>query len=443
MRVLLTGVTGHLGRHVMFEYILRYWDNLDDLELVLLGRGNETANFERRIRSILLDDGLDYLKSCGSRWTTKFRLTKFLRNNIRFIECHLDAPEMGLRAEDRQLLENLSIDQVFHVAALTEFGGTKSAEEKLSLNILQGTKCMLELASSLNIDVFNYISTAYVCGITAGQIMPEPTPQNREFRNLYEGFKVQAEALIPHFERQSGIKCRIFRPSIICGRMMEGTAGTTNKFDVFYGWASFFVKENMKKGNDDRCGSMGTNAPIRISRNPRAGLNIVPVDYCAKLMLAICHANAGSGIFHLTHEQEVPHDQWMPQVMSQLGIKNYLLTESEPTDKSEVEQRYYRTVGKLFQGYFSTESLEFDMSNSRQIRSSVGLNCPALDESGFAQILSFAGSKNFGVPIKNDLQPNIGRKFALACSTIKTLAPWAALKKRQTSHSGIDKNECG
>lgn len=417
MRVLLTGVTGHFGRHVMFEYILRYWDKLDDLELVLLGRGNQTANFEQRISSILLHDGLDYLKSCGSRWTTKYCLTKFLRNNIRFIECHLDAPEMGLQPEDRQLLLNLNIDQVFHVAAMTEFGGTKGAREKLSLNILQGTKCMLELASSLNIGAFNYVSTAYVCGKTAGQVMPEPIPQNREFRNLYEGFKRQAEELIHHYERQTGIKCRIFRPSIICGRMMEGTMGTTNKFDVFYGWASFFVKENMKKRCGDKCGSMRGNAPVRIYCNPRAGLNIVPVDYCAKLMLAICDANTPSGIFHLTHEHEVPHDQWIPQIMSQLGIKNYLLTESEPTGKSEIEQRYYRTVGKLFQGYFSSESLQFDMSNSRKIRSSTGLSCPALDENGFANILAFADTCNFGVPVRNGLRSKSRWLFALFTSS--------------------------
>jgi nucleoside-diphosphate-sugar epimerase len=398
MRILLTGATGHLGRHVLFEYIQQHWDKLETLDIILLGRGDKSTSFEQRMKHILLNDGLDYLKSRGFTWAVKRRLKRFFQRNIRCMECHLEAPEMGLRPTDRQHLLNLKIDEVFHVAAITDFRDSSAVRAALSLNILQGTKRMLELATSLNIGAFNYISTAYVCGTDTGHIRPTPCTQAQNYRNPYEQIKAQAEALLPYFEAQTGLPTRIFRPSTICGRMMEGTLGTTSKFDVFYGWASFFAREIQ------RAPSHGA-APVRIHHNANAGLNIVPVDYCAKLMLAICNANTKGGIFHLAHDQNLPHNQWIGQVMAELNVENTQLTTVEPTDKTLVEQRYYRTVGKLFRGYLLSASLHFDMENTRDICTDAKLACPALDEKGFAALLAYAHAHNFGLPLQKGVKP--------------------------------------
>ena len=50
MKVMLTGATGLLGQHIMFELMAFY---KKDLQLILVGRGKKDISFRQRVETIL------------------------------------------------------------------------------------------------------------------------------------------------------------------------------------------------------------------------------------------------------------------------------------------------------------------------------------------------------------------------------------------------------
>lgn len=395
MRILLTGATGLLGRHVVFELLMQNWQALDTLQIFVLGRGQNELDIRERIENIVLNEGPDYLSRMGTTASIKAKIATFLRHNLIVLESDLSVVGMGLSDFQVRQLRDAQIDEVFHIAGNTDFRDTLKTSAALETNIVQGTLKMLALSKRINAGNFNYVSTAYVCGSDVGVIDPAIVSAPATFRNYYERMKVRAEQSVRAFADETGMVCRIFRPSVICGRMMEGTVGWTSKFDVFYGWASFFLRETRRSGekNNER-------EPVRIMCHPTSGLNIVPVDYCAKLMLAVCRAAPG-GTYHLVNEENVPHTHYIPMLMSAVGFGNFKLVSEEPADRTPLEQQYYRTVGVMFEGYFCADAIHFDTQNTAEIRAAAALDCPVLQPEGFKRLMPFAIEHSFG------LQPNL------------------------------------
>ncbi len=61
MRFLLDGTTGLLGRNLLFEIIKQNLNNLDNIEIIILGKESGGICLECRMDEIILNDGFDYL----------------------------------------------------------------------------------------------------------------------------------------------------------------------------------------------------------------------------------------------------------------------------------------------------------------------------------------------------------------------------------------------
>ena len=152
-------------------------------------------------------------------------------------------------ASDLEKLGAKPIDYFFHIAALTDFRDGPAVIESLWQTNVEGTKQVLSLVSSLSVGEFVYVGSAYSCGLRGGRIPPNCMgPPSSRFRNPYEKSKLEAEMEVRSFAQESGVRCRYFRPSTICGRLMEPPTGCIHKFDVFYAWAAFFLRAKMKAG---------------------------------------------------------------------------------------------------------------------------------------------------------------------------------------------------
>jgi nucleoside-diphosphate-sugar epimerase len=177
---------------------------------------------------------------------------------VRIVACDLETGPLPRLDERHELF--------FHCAATTDLG--VALAEGRRANVF-ATQRALRLAAGMR---FVHFSTAYVCGKRRGLIREDDAAPHA-FHNHYERTKREAEDAV----RTSGLRHTILRPSIIVGRSDDGFVQRTKVlYSVWRMWLSGFIPR----------------API----DPRAWVDIVPVDYVVRAALALAHTD---GTFHI------------------------------------------------------------------------------------------------------------------------------------------------
>ena len=207
------------------------------------------------------------------------------------------------------------------------------------------------------------------------------------------------------------MRCRYFRPSVTCGRLIEAPAGAINKFDVFYGWAAFFsqIKRKKLEGKGIAC-DQPLEMEMRICYNPESGLNIVPADFAAKVMYQVCAQEVSENSFYLVNDKETPHGLYISLMLDAVGISGPRQSDTVPGDMNQLESLYYKTVGKVFTPYITSSSMLFDVSNLRHVLSSAKLACPAIDAKNFSILMEYAKERGFGVENEKNIQEAVSGK---------------------------------
>jgi len=398
VRIAITGATGLLGRNLLFEVIKQNLANLDDLQIFILGRDKESVDIQQRVEEIILNDGIQYL-SLDKKKSEDIK--KYIKTNIKCIDADLDDNKLGMKAEGVKLLKSAPMDFIFHVAALTDFRDTPRVVEALKRTNVQGTQQILQLASTLKVGEFVYVGSAYSCGKVWGDIKPDYTNPNREFRNPYEETKAEAEILVRNFAQKTGVRCRYFRPSTICGRLMEPPLGSINKFDVFYAWGAFFFRLKLKKlKNWTNKYKDSFMLDARICYNLKSGLNIAPADYMAKVIYQTCIQNSPAENYYLVNNQEAPHGLYLEYMLREFNVKGAKVVDKIPENMNETEKFYYKTVGKIFTPYINSEPMLFNTENLKDVLRKAKLKCPQIDEKNLSILVEYAKKYDFGLNIE-------------------------------------------
>ena len=400
MRIVITGATGLIGRNLLFEIIKQNLNRLDDIEIIVLGRNKDGTNIGSRIRNIVLNDGLYYISPTESQRTI---IEEYSKTQIKAIYADLDKDKLSLKQDDFNKLKSSPIDAFFHLAALTDLRYTPGVGEALEKTNVYGTQKILDLVSSLAVKKFFYTGTAYSCGNTTGNVKPNYINSGNKFRNPYERTKLQAEILVRKFSKKTKSKCMYFRPSVTCGRLMELPIGAVSKFDVFYGWAAFFLQiklKNLKKEHDIYKSLVKLELKIRYNMN--SGLNIVPADYAAKVMYQVSMRGDPGESYHLVNNKETPHNLYVPLMLKALNIKGPRQTNNIPKEMNYWERLYYKTAGRSFTPYTISDPMLFDVSNLSNILRNANLKCPPVDVRTFPLLMEYAKAYDFGMNIQNE-----------------------------------------
>ena len=395
----LTGVTGLLGRNVFFEIIKDNLENLNDIEFIILGRSSIKEGLEKRVKDIFFSEGLNYL-SINAKHDIEF--DSFFETNITYVEINLSSLNIISETEQEKLLGK-SINYFFHIAASTEFGDDAKVIETLNQQNVQGTSQILTLCKGLNIEEFCYVSSAYACGKSYGDIAPDYTNINQSFRNHYEKTKLQGEILVKEYQKSTGVRCRIFRPSIIVGKLIENIKGEVSKFDTIYGWAYFFLKWKIKNESNlvDSVYDKNVNVNLRVALNTTTGLNLVPVDFVAKMLYQVCKQDLEGDYFHLVNNQETNNEFAIGKIFELFNISGYELVDSIPENLNPLENFYYKTIGNVFTPYITQKEIKFNTDNLQEISKQQNLYCPEINDNNIQILLDYAKSKNFGVKMEN------------------------------------------
>ena len=396
-RIVITGATGLLGRNLLFEIIKQNLNNLDKLEIFILGRNNDKASIRQRIQQIILKDGLSYIGIPKERYEC---IRNFSETGIKCIDMDLDEYKLKIKPEDLKKLKSEPINLFFHIAALTDFRNTPKVIDALKKTNFEGTKKIIKLISSLKIHEFCYVGSAYSCGETTGDIKPDYINLNQKFRNPYEKIKLESEIIVRDFAKKSGMRCRYFRPSTICGRLIEPPLGSISKFDVFYSWAAFFLYMKLKQLGlsllDDKY-EIPVDFNIHICYSLKSGVNIIPADYAAKVIYQVCTQEDPGGSYHLANNQETPHDLQISTILKAINIKKTKQSDSIPERMNRLESFYYRTMGGIYTPYMTSAPMLFNIQNLDNVLRKSRLNCPPINGKNFSILINYAKQYDFGL----------------------------------------------
>lgn len=393
MRVAITGATGFVGRNLLFEIVRQHLTQLDSLEILVLGRAATAAELFDRVRGMFWEDGFEYVDPPS--W---LHLDRALSRAIRCIPCDLSQRRLDISPGDIAAMARAPIDHVIHAASLTDLSTRKLPGSAVETVNVTGTERLLELLQGCDVGTLSYISTAYACGKVSGAIAPDHANPSGPFRNAYEESKLVSEFLIHEFAERTGVAHKIFRPSIVCGRLLERPTGAVSKFEGMYGWATFFAHEKMKRvGPLERWFEVPVDLPVRLHLRAESGLDIVPVDYVAKIVWGALLTNDPGQHFHVARGREVAHVDYLTWILESLDVVGYQFVAEEPRDKSALEHAYYRGIGRVYTPYGVAEPMLFRTEAQARVEGKVGLTFPPLDRHAFTALMDFARRRDFGL----------------------------------------------
>ncbi len=355
MKILLTGGTGFLGEYLLAE---------------LLERGHSVWSLyrseSRKLDTIRFLSNLGLPRSTGSLHWFKGEM------------LDLDEQWDSLCRQNPELTE---VDNLLHSAASTrlhmdEFG------EPLRTN-LGSARTLLRLVERHPMQV-HMISTAYVCGLTQGSVVPEINHPRGDFVNVYEESKWEAEQLWKG-------KATFLRPSVIVGH------SETGRCTSFTGWYILFQAVTLldRLMKDDTSFNR-MDLQITVPADPLATANIIPVDYVAKAAVALIeNPQNHNKIFHLTHPNPPTHQWTMDYVCRRFNVGGLTFTGSGAPftqPRNRIERMVWRQMQTILL-HFANNPV-FDRANINAALPN--LPAPAIDERLVETLLGYAINRDWG-----------------------------------------------
>lgn len=330
MRIILTGVTGTLGSQVLLELL-----KIEAIEKIfLLIRDKKNISAQERFTNIVKSNIFIDQKALLSNFDEKIKVF----NSEEFF-----SPSEYLSEKDHNYF--------IHSAGYVNLSTDLSQKELIFNENFSFAKKTFEIFHSY-IHKFTYISTAFAIGDIGGII--ENDYHNDMipcYRNAYEESKHKTEKYLLEEASKKDVEVQILRPSIIGGNAINQPLNYISKFMVYYLVGKFFYKNPLLKDNT-----------IRISVNFKAGLNIIPVDYVAKVIAKVFFKDVQQ--LNITQNKCTNLVTGLTRIIETVGFKQFSFLDNVSTnhikDKNKLEAFYYSSIGDHLSPYTLSKPHEFD-----------------------------------------------------------------------------------
>jgi thioester reductase-like protein len=281
--ILLTGFTGVLGKR--YAYRLAALGN----QVICPIRAGSEAEARRRFESVfhaMREFIPDFDESVSAR--------------IHPIPGDVRQKQLGIPAAWREKLTGPRTTSIWHLAALLDLTES-NGQDVYDTNFL-GSIRVLEFAKQHGIGALHYFSTFGSSGKLQDGIVREiPGIRPPTFRNTYERSKWETERHLWQAQIRGEIAVSIYRPSIVVGDSVFGRYEQFNVFNHPFDVVSQVRSRLMQKqGLDPQKDTL--HYGLRILGDPRATLNIVPLDFVIDTALKI-YATPGSlgRVYHIVN----------------------------------------------------------------------------------------------------------------------------------------------
>jgi nucleoside-diphosphate-sugar epimerase len=287
MDVLLTGGAGFLGAHFLLH---RLQARPDDRVLCLV-RGRGPVSAAQRLRLGLLQAAYDNDSAID---------VGALMARVTVVDSDLD-PAQDAEAWRRSpaavaWLQASAAFEVLHAGANLSFR-RDHREQVLRVNTF-GTRALLRSLQGLPaLQAVNYVSTAFVAGTREGRVREDDPARPPAFNNPYEESKWLAEQVVRVETRRLGLGLRILRPSIVIGHSRTLRSSSDSGF--------YKVLQTLSQYGPRLRGQGALVQDIEIPAQPRACLNLIPVDLVVQEMADVLDAGEATlgKVYHLTNER--------------------------------------------------------------------------------------------------------------------------------------------
>jgi amino acid adenylation domain-containing protein/thioester reductase-like protein len=294
--IFLTGSTGYLGSHILFELLER-----SAAKVYCLVRPH--ADYA---------EPLDRLAAVMTRYFGKGIVEK-LRERVVMVQGDLEKEDLGLQAGDRYLL-NKHVDSIIHCGAEVKHFG--DAEYFTRVNV-DSTRRLLDLARTKENTRFHYISTLGIPEELAlsGQwddfLASSEYLETAYVENVYTESKLEAERLAVLACEREGIPVSIYRVGNLSCRSDNGLFQQNIDNNAFYRMLKAMIL-------------------LGVSPVAHSYVDLTPVDYAgASITTLLLQNDSIGGMFHicnpvqLSYVEMVKHFQNFGYEVSFMELKEY------------------------------------------------------------------------------------------------------------------------
>ena len=384
-RILVTGATGFLGSHIAFA-LLR-----DGYRVTVLARSTKKLPARDRIARLADWHGLE---------AEARRRLEVLEGDI----LHPARPEDangGTGGPGR-------FDEIVHCASSTAFAERKRAE--IEAANIEGLRNVLDFAVRSGCVFFHHVSSAYAAGRRSGRC-PEDWVAAGPFTNVYEETKARGEILARDVCRREGIRLNVYRPSIVTG---DSRTGRTLRFNALYFpvKAAVFLRDiylaDIRERGGKRAAGLGIRReedgtvfmPLRIEAGREGGINLVPIDHCVNVFMAVREGGLDGGIYHIVN----PRSTGIGELVA-YAQRFFRIGGLEAGGPEDFAARPRNALETLYDSYleayrpYMQDVRTFDVANTAAILGSQGPACPEFGYDVFARCMSYAVETDWGTKI--------------------------------------------
>lgn len=362
--ILITGVTGNIGSHVLFELLFDLYSKKEKATIYVLIRKQSEAMAKDRL-----------LNEVFTKQLIPNKILPFYKRYLKHI--HVIEGEINDFLLPETAGNNLI---VYHLAASVNLSNTEKARNEIAHVNYANTQAFFENIKSRTKKLV-FVSTAFSRGEIEGEITDDyHSVSNFEFRNFYEAYKMKVEKLILQIAKENNFSCTVARPSVVSGRLIDYPKFVSSRYIVFYAIGEFFKK--IKKTNADI-------GKVRMALNMEGGLNIVPVDYVAKAIIRATDIQDEQ--LNITLTKNVPTQHIIKSILQKCEVEIELVDE-EPKNKTIIEKLFYKTIGSQLLKYSTSKKHNFESKLIRELLSDI--EEPNMQDN-FNQVYNFAHDINF------------------------------------------------
>ena len=381
-RILVTGGTGFLGSHIA---------------VALLKAGRRVTILARSSRRLSARDRVAQIAD----W---FNLNEDLRGRLAVAEGDILDPSWSAMALGGTAGPG-PVDEIIHCASSTAFAERKRAE--VEATNVGGLQNVLDFAARSGCLFFHHVSTAFVAGRRNG-ICREEWVETGEFTNVYEETKAHGELLVRDVCRREGIRLNVYRPSIVYG---DSRTGRTLRFNALYYpvKAALLLRDiylaDIRERGGRKASELGirmmenghTFLPIRIEAGYEGGINLVPIDHCVDVFMAILNGCLDGGIYHIVNPRPTRIEDIVEHARRLFGLDGI-----ETCGPESFDARPRNALETLYDSYldvyrpYMQDLRTFEIENVAPIIERRGLVCPEFDYGIFTRCMNYAVETGWG-----------------------------------------------
>lgn len=383
-RILVTGATGFLGSHFAFALLKAGY------RVTVLARSAKNLKARDRIARLADWHGLE----AGPR------------GRLEVLEGDILDP--GWAAEAAELGVPGRFDEIVHCASSTAFAERKRAE--IEAANIGGLRNVLDFAVRSGCLFFHHVSTAYAAGRRAGRC-PEDWVEAGPFTNVYEETKAGGEVLARDVCRREGIRLNVYRPSIVTG---DSRTGRTLRFNALYFpvKAAVFLRDiylaDIRERGGKRASGLGVRLeedgtafmPLRIEAGREGGINLVPIDHCVSVFMAVLEGGLEGGIYHIVNPRSTGIGE-----LAAYAKRFFRIGGIEACGPEDFAARPRNALEILYDSYleayrpYMQDVRTFDAANTAAILGEHGPACPEFGYDIFARCMGYAVAADWGAKL--------------------------------------------